>query len=57
MEVAPGTDNGEQARLMFGPEPGSGGTYLVVRNGVPQAHPRRLWTMFATRFQIGTKRM
>jgi catechol 2,3-dioxygenase-like lactoylglutathione lyase family enzyme len=33
MEIAAGSDTGEQARLMFGPEPGSGGTYLVARNG------------------------
>ena len=26
-------DNGKQARLMFGPEPGKGGSFLIPRNG------------------------
>jgi catechol 2,3-dioxygenase-like lactoylglutathione lyase family enzyme len=33
MENIQARDNGEQTRLMFGPEPGNGGTYMVVRNG------------------------
>jgi catechol 2,3-dioxygenase-like lactoylglutathione lyase family enzyme len=40
MENVPGTDNGEQARLMFGPAQGEGGTYFVARNGDAQTTAR-----------------
>ena len=33
MENVAQRDNGEQTRLMFGPEPCNGGTYMVARNG------------------------
>nr|TFG52437.1 MAG: hypothetical protein E4H34_05010 [Hyphomicrobiales bacterium] len=33
MQNAVSEDGGGQARLMFGPEPGMGGTFLHVRNG------------------------
>jgi hypothetical protein len=31
MESTPGKDNGSRANLMFGPEPGKGGQFLVAR--------------------------
>jgi len=31
MESAPGRDNGKRASLMFGPEPGKGGSFMGVR--------------------------
>jgi hypothetical protein len=39
MENAPGKDNGKQANLMFGPAPGKGGGYVVVRNATTPASP------------------
>lgn len=39
MQVAPSRETGQQrANLMFGPEPGKGGTFMVVRN--PPAQPK-----------------
>ena len=33
MTPVPQSDNGKQAFLMFGPEPGKGGSFLIARNG------------------------
>ena len=33
MEIVPGADNGRETRLMFGPAPGKGGSFLIPRNG------------------------
>ena len=33
MQAAPGSDNGKEAHLMFGPPPGKGGSFLIPRNG------------------------
>ena len=33
MASTPGKDNGTRANLMFGPEPGKGGNFVVVRTG------------------------
>ena len=44
MEKTPGKDNGQRANLMFGPEPGKGGSFVVARNARPPAdlpQPRR----------------
>jgi len=38
MEKTPGRDDGRRANLMFGPEPGKGGSFVAVRN--PPANPR-----------------
>jgi Glyoxalase/Bleomycin resistance protein/Dioxygenase superfamily len=35
MEITPGKDNGQRANLMFGPEPGKGGSFVVARNARP----------------------
>ena len=32
MTATPGKDNGQRANLMFGPEPGKGGQFVVARN-------------------------
>ena len=42
MQVAPGRETEKRANLMFGPEPGKGGSYMVVRNTVaePKASPQ-----------------
>lgn len=40
LENAPKKDNGKQANLMFGPEPGKGGSFMVVRNERAPANPR-----------------
>ena len=40
MEKAPGKDNGQRANLMFGPEPGKGGSFVVARTARPPANPR-----------------
>ena len=32
MKVTPGRDDGKRANLMFGPEPGKGGSFLAMRN-------------------------
>ena len=39
MEPVPKADNGRETRLMFGPQPGHGGTFFIPRNGrtVPRA--------------------
>jgi len=39
MAPAPNADNGHETRLMFGPPPGQGGSFLIPRNGsiVPRA--------------------
>src|SRR5260370_2825700 len=36
----PGKDNGKRANLMFGPEPGKGGSFIVARTAAPPANPR-----------------
>ncbi len=38
MESTPGKDNGKRANLMFGPEPGKGGSFMVARTagGAPK---------------------
>ncbi len=33
MNAAPGSDNGNEAHLMFGPPPDQGGSFLIPRNG------------------------
>src|SRR5205807_8620656 len=33
-------DNGRRANLMFGPEPGKGGSFVVARNAATTATPR-----------------
>ena len=35
-----GNDNGQRANLAFGPEPGKGGSFVVVRTARPSANPR-----------------
>jgi catechol 2,3-dioxygenase-like lactoylglutathione lyase family enzyme len=40
MESAKGKDNGKQANLMFGPEPGKGGAFVVARNATTPANLR-----------------
>ncbi len=37
LEIA--KDTGERANLMFGPEPGTGGTFMIVRNPVNNKRP------------------
>jgi catechol 2,3-dioxygenase-like lactoylglutathione lyase family enzyme len=36
----PGKDNGKRANLMFGPEPGKGGSFIVARTATTPANPR-----------------
>ena len=40
MESTAGKDNGSRANLMFGPEPGKGGQFVVARNARATANPR-----------------
>jgi catechol 2,3-dioxygenase-like lactoylglutathione lyase family enzyme len=40
MERTPGKDSGQRANLMFGPEPGKGGSFVVARTARPPANPR-----------------
>jgi catechol 2,3-dioxygenase-like lactoylglutathione lyase family enzyme len=40
LESAPGKDNGKRANLMFGPEPGKGGSFIVARTATTPANPR-----------------
>jgi hypothetical protein len=40
MVATPGMDNGKRANVMFGPEPGKGGSFIVVRNATTPATPR-----------------
>jgi catechol 2,3-dioxygenase-like lactoylglutathione lyase family enzyme len=40
MENAAGKDDGKQANLMFGPEPGKGGSFLLVRNARASDRPQ-----------------
>jgi catechol 2,3-dioxygenase-like lactoylglutathione lyase family enzyme len=40
LENVPKKDNGKQTNLMFGPEAGKGGSFLVVRNATTPANPR-----------------
>lgn len=40
MEVTPGKDNGKRANLMFGPEPGKGGQFVVARTATPTPNTR-----------------
>jgi catechol 2,3-dioxygenase-like lactoylglutathione lyase family enzyme len=39
METTPGKDNGKRANLMFGPEPGKGGSFIVARTAAAQTKP------------------
>jgi catechol 2,3-dioxygenase-like lactoylglutathione lyase family enzyme len=41
MASTPGKDNGKRANLMFGPEPGKGGSFIVARTatGTPSNRP------------------
>jgi len=39
MEKTPGKDNGSRANVMFGPEPGKGGSFVVVRNATLSNRP------------------
>src|SRR6266404_962081 len=39
MESTPGKDNGKRANLMFGPEPGKGGSFIVARNATANDRP------------------
>src|SRR5262249_36531977 len=41
MESTPGKDNGKRANLMFGPEPGKGGSFIVARTAPTDAKPSR----------------
>ena len=41
MESTPGKDNGKRANLMFGPEPGKGGSFIVARTGAADAKPSK----------------
>jgi catechol 2,3-dioxygenase-like lactoylglutathione lyase family enzyme len=41
MESTPGKDNGKRANLMFGPEPGKGGSFVVARTASIDAKPSR----------------
>ena len=41
MQVAPGRETEKRANLMFGPEPGKGGSYMVVRNNAAETKPPR----------------
>ena len=40
METTPGKDNGKRANLMFGPEAGKGGSFVIARTATPPANPR-----------------
>ena len=40
MTSVPGKDNGKRANLMFGPEPGKGGQFIVARTAAPPAKPQ-----------------
>ena len=40
MESVPGKDNGSRANLMFGPEPGKGGSFVVARNSPANPRPQ-----------------
>jgi catechol 2,3-dioxygenase-like lactoylglutathione lyase family enzyme len=39
MQVVPGREAEQRANLMFGPDPGKGGSFMVVRNAPAQAKP------------------
>jgi hypothetical protein len=39
MQVASGRENEKRANLMFGPEPGKGGSYMVIRDTAAQTKP------------------
>ena len=39
MEVTPGKDSGKRANLMFGPEPGKGGNFMVTRTATGNPKP------------------
>ena len=41
MESTPGKDNGKRANVMFGPEPGKGGSFIVARTASADAKPSR----------------
>ena len=41
LENAPGHDDGKRANLMFGPEPGKGGSFIVARTAAADAKPSR----------------
>jgi catechol 2,3-dioxygenase-like lactoylglutathione lyase family enzyme len=40
LQSTPGKDNGKRANLMFGPEPGKGGSFIVARTATTPANPR-----------------
>ena len=40
MQSTPGKDSGKRANLMFGPEPGKGGQFVVARTATTPANPR-----------------
>jgi catechol 2,3-dioxygenase-like lactoylglutathione lyase family enzyme len=40
MENVPGKDNGQRSNLMFGPEPGKGGSFVVARTARPASDAR-----------------
>jgi|ERR1700704_4736830 catechol 2,3-dioxygenase-like lactoylglutathione lyase family enzyme len=40
MAITPGKDNGKRANLMFGPEPGKGGSFIVARTATTPTNPR-----------------
>jgi hypothetical protein len=48
LESATGSDDGKRVNLMFGPEPGKGGSYITVRNAQggdrpPGPQPGQVW--------------
>ena len=59
MEAAPGKDTGKRVNLMFGPEPGKGGSFMVPRDAVPDNRPPPKATSSTTspsRSPTGTRR-
>ena len=40
LENAPAHDTGKRANLMFGPEPGKGGSYILAHNATPSSRPQ-----------------
>jgi Glyoxalase/Bleomycin resistance protein/Dioxygenase superfamily len=58
MESTPGKDNGKRANLMFGPEPGKGGSFIVARTAGARRsrRPKPSSTTSPTRSRTGTRR-
>jgi len=58
MKVAPGRETEKRANLMFGPEPGKGGSYVwCATTPLRRRRRRRPWSITsATRFPVGTTR-